>query len=81
MEIQKLFAYAKAMSQTLEKRVESLEREYSQLRAQVLSLKRSEKDWRGTVGMLENDDMTREADRLGREYREQQTWRKEIAGS
>ncbi len=81
VENRKPIAYAETMSQTLEKRVESLEREFSQLRAQVLSLKQSGKDWRRTVGMLEDDNLTREAERLGREYREQQTCHKEIAGS
>ena len=34
-----------------------------------------------TVGLMEDDEMTREAQRLGSEYREQQTYLKEIAGS
>jgi len=69
------------MSQMLEKRVEYLEKEFSELRAQVLVSRQRKKDWRGTIGMLEDDEMTREAARLGREYREQQTYQKEIAGS
>jgi hypothetical protein len=69
------------MPQTLEKRIESLERDFSDLRAQVLGLSQRKKDWRSTVGTLENDDMTREAEKLGREYREQQTYDKEIASS
>jgi len=69
------------MSQTLENRVEFLEKEFSELRAQILKLGQRKKDWRGTCGTLEDDEMTREAERLGREYREQQTYRKEIAGS
>ena len=69
------------MSQTIESRVEDLERRYSELAAQVLDLKRRKKDWRSTFGTLENDDMTREAERLGREYRKQQTYEKELAGS
>ena len=70
-----------AMSQALEKRVEFLEREFSELRAQVLGLGQRKKDWRSTVGTLVEDEMTREAEKLGREYREQQTCQKEIAGS
>jgi hypothetical protein len=65
--------YVHAMPQTLEKRVESLEKEFSELRVQVLGLKQVKKDWRSTVGLMEDDEMTREAQRLGREYREQQT--------
>ena len=81
VEIRNPIAYANTMSQTLEERVDSLEREFSQLRTQVLSLKQSGKDWRRTVGVLEDDDLTREAERIGREYRQQQTCQKEIAGS
>jgi hypothetical protein len=69
------------MSQTLDKRVENLEKEFSELRARVLSMRRPRKDWRSTFGTLEDDEMTREAERLGREYREQQTYQKEIACS
>jgi len=69
------------MQQTIEQRLEYLEKEFAQLRSQVLGMKERKKDWRGTVGTLEQDEMTREADRLGREYREQQTYQKEIAGS
>jgi len=69
------------MSQALEKRVESLEKEFSELRAQVQGLKHAKKDWRRTLGMLEDDEITREAEKLGREYREQQTYQKEIAHS
>ena len=39
------------------------------------------KDWRRTVGCMPDDEITREAARLGREYRKQQTYEKEIAGS
>jgi hypothetical protein len=69
------------MLPTVEKRLESLEREFSELRAQVLGLRRSKTDWRSTVAVLEDDEITRDAERLGREYREQQTFQKEIAGS
>lgn len=69
------------MAQMLEKRVEELERQFAELRAQVLDLKQRNKDWRSTVGTLEDDEVTREAERLGREYRKQQTYENEIAGS
>lgn len=71
------------MTQTLEQRVEYLEREFSEFRSQVLGLKLRKKDWRPTVGMLadDTDEMTREAAKFGRAYREQQTCQKEIAGS
>jgi hypothetical protein len=69
------------MSQTLEKRVDFLEKEFSGLRAQILNLRQGNKDWRSTFGTLEDDEITREAERLGRQYREEQTYQKEIAGS
>jgi prefoldin subunit 5 len=69
------------MPQTLEKRVDDLEKEFSALRSQILNLKQSKKDWRTTLGTLDDDEMTREAERLGREYRKQQTCEKEIAHS
>jgi hypothetical protein len=69
------------MSQTLEKRVEELENKVAQLSAQVLHLQPPEKDWRRTVGSTPGDEITREAERLGREYRKQQTYDNEIAGS
>ena len=69
------------MSQMLEKRVEELEKKVAELSAQVLDLRPARKDWRRTVGSLPDDELTREAERLGREYRQQQTYDKEIAGS
>ena len=69
------------MSQTLEKRVEELEQKVARLSAEVLRLHPPRKDWRRTVGSMPDDELTREAERLGREYRQQQTYDKEIAGS
>ena len=66
-------AYAAAMSQTLEKRLENLEKEFSEIRAQVLGMSVGNKDWRRTVGKLEDDEMSREAQKLGREYRDSTT--------
>jgi hypothetical protein len=81
VETARAIAYVDAVPHTLEKRVESLEKEFSELRGQVLGLKQVKKDWRSTVGLMEDDEMTRDAQRLGREYREQQTYQKEIAGT
>jgi hypothetical protein len=69
------------MAQTLEQRVEELEHKLAELSAQILDLRPRRKDWRRTVGSLDDDEMTRNAERLGREYREQQTCEKELAGS
>lgn len=73
--------YSWAMSRTLERRVEDLEKQVAALSQQVLDLRPRKKDWRRTVGAQPDDEMTREAERLGREYRKQQTYQKEIAGS
>lgn len=81
VETRKPIDYLNARSQTVERRLECLEREFSELRAQVLDLRRRKKDWRGTVGTLEDDEIAREAERLGRQDRDEQTYQKEIAGS
>jgi hypothetical protein len=69
------------MSPTMVERVEELEKKVADLSARVLDLRPPRKDWRRTVGSLPEDEMTREAERLGREYRNQQICKKEIAGS
>ena len=73
--------YFRAMSMTLEQRVTDLENKVAELSAQILGLKPREKNWQLTVGILEDDEHTRSAERLGREYRAAQTYEKEIAGS
>ncbi len=73
--------YAHGMSETLEQRVEDLERQVADLSEQVLNLRRPKKDWWRTVGSIPDDEITREAERLGRDYRNQQTYGNEIAGS
>jgi len=69
------------MSMTLEQRVTDLEHKVAELSAQILGLKPRAKNWRQTAGSLEEDEATRSAERLGREYRAAQTYEKEIAGS
>ena len=69
------------MSQQLEQRVEELEKKVAELSAQILGLQPPAKDWRRTVGSMPDDELTREAEHLGQEYRQQQTCEKEIAGS
>ena len=71
------------MSQTIEQlqqRVEELEKKVAELNATLADVPRK-KDWRQTVGMFQDDPDFENAVRLGREYREQQTYEKEIAGS
>ncbi len=67
------------MLQPLEKRVENLEKEFSEIRAQVLELTQRKRDWRRTVGALDDDEMSKAAQKLGREYRERQNDQEEIA--
>jgi hypothetical protein len=68
------------MSQTLEQRVEELEKKVAELSARPVPAPRK-KDPSRTFGIFKDDPDFEEAVRLGREYREQQTHDKEIAGS
>lgn len=68
------------MPQSLEQRVDALERRVAQLDKQG-NAPEGQKDWRRTIGVFANDPDFEEAVRLGREYREQQTHEKEVAGS
>lgn len=58
-------------TETIEHRLARIEREFDALKSQVLGLKPQAKDWRRTVGMLPDDEVSRSAERLGREWREQ----------
>jgi hypothetical protein len=80
VEFPRTLVYLPGMSQTLEKRVEELEKKVAELSAKPARLTRK-KDWRRTFGIFKDDPDFEEAVRLGREYREQQTYEKEIAGS
>ena len=57
---------------SVEKRVEALEREFAMLRDQVVGLKPLRKDWRATIGILPDDDLTRSAWRRGAAWRKRQ---------
>lgn len=73
--------YAPPMNETLEQRVQELEKKVAELTS-LLSEPRRKKDWTQTVGIFDEDDAHFEsAVRLGREWRQQQTYEKEIAGS
>ena len=61
------------MESTLAQRVGELERKLEQLTRKRSGVSSPNKNWRETVGMLPHDEMSEEADRLGREWREQQT--------
>jgi hypothetical protein len=59
------------MNATTEERVADLERRMAELTAKVLNLTPPAKDWRHAVGTLVDDEVSREADRLGAEWRKQ----------
>ncbi len=72
--------YLYAMSNTVLERLERLEKKVAKLSGKA-SLSRRKKDpWR-TYGVFKDDPDFEEAARLGREYRQQQTYEKEIARS
>jgi hypothetical protein len=80
MEVRREASYIFGMSLTLEKRLTELEKKVAELSAQPTRSNRK-KDWRRSIGVFRNDPDFDEAVRLGRKYREQQTYAKEIAGS
>ena len=55
---------------SIEERFAQLEKQFAELRAGVLGLQPRAKDWRRTVGMMPDDEMSRSAARLGREWRD-----------
>ena len=68
------------MSQSLENRVDELEKNLEGLKSRMDDAPRQKNPWR-TFGAFRDDADFEEAVRLGREYREEQTCEKEIAGS
>jgi len=61
--------YAVAVPETLEQRIGELEKRVAELAAAVGARPR-QKDWLNTVGTWADDEISREAERLGREYRD-----------
>ena len=64
VEVVEPIGYSCVMTQTIEKRVEDLEKQVAALGQQVLELRPPTKDWRRTAGCLPDDEMTREAARF-----------------
>jgi hypothetical protein len=54
---------------TVEERLTRIEREFDALKHDVLGLKPHAKSWRHTVGMIPDDEVSRSAEKLGREWR------------
>ena len=66
------------MNESVEQRLEALEQQVAELRAQLAELK---PDWRRSFGIFANCPEHGSAVRLGREWREAQTYEKEIAAA
>jgi hypothetical protein len=56
---------------SVEERLTRIERDFDELKCQVLGLKPRAKAWRDTVGTIPDDELSRSAEKLGREWREQ----------
>ena len=56
---------------SVEERLTRIEREFGELKHEVLGLKPRAKGWRQTVGAIPDDELSRSAGKLGREWREQ----------
>ena len=56
---------------TVEERLTRIEREFDEFKQEVLGLKPCGKSWRQTVGSIPDDELSRNAEKLGREWREQ----------
>jgi len=56
---------------TVEERLTRIEREFEELKHEVLGLNPRAKFWRQTVGAIPDDELSRNAEKLGREWREQ----------
>ena len=58
-------------STTVEERLTRIEREFDKLKHEVLGFKPRAKSWRQSVGEIPDDELSRNAEKLGREWREQ----------
>jgi len=55
-------------STTVEERLTRIEREFDELKHEVLGLKPRAKGWRQTVGAIPDDELSRSAEELGSEW-------------
>ena len=67
------------MNVDLEHRLEALEKQVADLSSRLEELRPRKKDWTKSFGVFANDPDHDEAMRLGRQWREAQTYEKEIA--
>jgi len=73
--------YLPAMTPTVEQRLAQLEKQVAELSSQLAEAKKPKKDWERSFGAFKDDPDYESAMKLGREWREAQTYEKEIAGS
>ena len=64
------------MKNTIEQRVETLEKQFATLSTAVGKTGSAKKDWLRMAGCLKKTKFATEADRLGREFRAEQNRRK-----
>jgi hypothetical protein len=60
------------MEQTIETRLSTVEQTLASLASAVAQMSPAKKDWRRAAGKLRDNSFNHEADRRGREYRDQQ---------
>lgn len=53
---------------SVEERLTRIERDFDELKRGVLGLKPQGKSWRDTVGTIPDDELSRGAEKLGREW-------------
>ena len=68
------------MPETLEQRLDEVEKKVAELGA-IVGAGPGRKDWLATVGTLPDDALARDADQLGREYRDRLKDSDERAGA
>jgi hypothetical protein len=56
----------------VEERLTRIERDFDELKRQVLGLEPRAKPWRDAVGTIPDDELSRSAEKLGREWREEE---------
>ena len=72
--------YLAPVPETLEQRLDEVEKKVAELGA-IVGAGPSRKDWLSTVGTQPDDALAREADQLGREYRDRLNDSDERAGA
>ena len=66
--------YSPAMTATFEQRLEALEKQVADLYHQLEEFRPQQKDWTKSIGIFADDPAHESAARLGREWREAQTY-------